>query len=44
MKNEGKSFDDVLKEAQLLGFAEANPSADIDGIDGKRKIIIDILI
>lgn len=40
MKNEGKSFDDVLKEAQLLGFAEANPSADIDGIDAKRKIII----
>lgn len=40
MKNDGRDFDDVLKEAQLLGFAEANPAADIDGIDAKRKIII----
>lgn len=40
MKDEGRDFDDVLKEAQLLGFAEANPSADIDGIDAKRKIMI----
>lgn len=40
MKNDGRDFEDVLKEAQLLGFAEANPAADIDGIDAKRKIII----
>jgi len=40
MAKEGRDFDDVLKEAQLLGFAEANPSADIDGIDAQRKIII----
>ena len=40
MKNEKRDFDDVLREAQLLGFAEANPSADIDGIDAQRKIII----
>ncbi len=40
MKSEGREFDDVLKEAQMLGFAEANPSADVDGIDAKRKIII----
>lgn len=40
MKNDGRDFDDVLREAQLLGFAEANPAADIDGIDAKRKIII----
>ncbi len=40
MKNEGREFDDVLAEAQVLGFAEKDPSADVDGIDAKRKIII----
>jgi len=40
MKNEHRAFDDVLSEAQKLGYAEKNPSADIDGIDAKRKIII----
>ena len=32
--------EEVLKEAQRLGFAEANPSADIDGYDIMRKICI----
>jgi len=36
----GKSFDDALAEAQALGYAEANPSADVDGIDTCRKICI----
>ena len=40
MKSEGMSFDDALKEAKALGYAEANPSADVDGIDAERKIII----
>lgn len=40
MKNDGREFGDVLAEAQQLGFAERDPSADIDGIDAKRKIII----
>ncbi|MBE6541458.1 MAG: homoserine dehydrogenase [Ruminococcaceae bacterium] len=40
MKDEGREFGDVLAEAQQLGFAERDPSADIDGIDAKRKIII----
>ena len=40
MKNEQRSFAEVLKEAQRLGFAEANPSADIDGYDIMRKICI----
>ena len=40
MKNEGSNFEDVLKEAQRLGYAEANPSADVDGIDAARKIAI----
>ena len=33
-------FSDVLKEAQALGYAEADPSADIDGWDIQRKLII----
>lgn len=40
MKNAGLSFADALGEAQRLGFAEKDPSADIDGIDAQRKIII----
>lgn len=40
MKNEGTSFDDALACAQKLGYAEANPSADVDGIDAARKIVI----
>ncbi len=34
------SFDAVLKEAQHLGYAEADPSADVDGYDAARKIAI----
>ncbi len=37
---EGKSFDVALSEAQAKGYAEANPSADVDGIDACRKICI----
>ena len=40
MKNEGLEFEVVLKEAQRLGYAEANPSADVDGVDAARKIAI----
>lgn len=37
---EGTSFDAALSEAQRLGYAERDPSADIDGIDSARKIAI----
>lgn len=40
MYRESKNFDDVLKLAQELGYAEANPSADIDGYDVQNKIVI----
>lgn len=40
MLYKGKSFDDALAEAKALGYAEANPSADVDGIDACRKICI----
>ena len=40
MRDAGASFDAALKEAQKLGYAEANPSADVDGIDAARKIVI----
>jgi homoserine dehydrogenase len=37
MKLEGADFDEVLKDAQKLGFAEAEPSLDIDGHDAAHK-------
>ena len=40
MTSEGKDFDDVLKTAQELGYAEADPSADIDGDDVRNKCVI----
>ena len=40
MQTEGRAFDDVLAQAQRQGYAEANPSADIDGIDAQCKICI----
>lgn len=40
MKRNGTPFDEVLRNAQKLGYAEADPSADVDGFDAARKIII----
>lgn len=40
MDAEGASFEDVLKDAQRLGYAEANPAADVEGLDAARKIVI----
>lgn len=40
MQNSTRSFDDVLSEAQRLGYAEVNPSSDIDGFDAQSKICI----
>ncbi len=40
MSKEGKSFSDVLKEAQEKGFAEADPTLDIEGLDAMHKIIL----
>ncbi|MCQ2507982.1 MAG: homoserine dehydrogenase [Dorea sp.] len=40
MFNEGAEYDAVLKEAQAKGYAEANPTADVEGHDACRKIAI----
>jgi len=40
MTDEGKAFDVVLREAQSLGFAEADPTYDINGIDVAHKLAI----
>lgn len=40
MQKEGRTFEDVLKEAQELGYAEKNPAADVEGYDACRKIAI----
>jgi len=40
MTDEGLAFDEVLKIAQDLGYAEADPTADVDGLDAAAKIAI----
>ena len=40
MDVEGSDFDEVLKEAQQKGYAEADPTADVEGHDACRKIAI----
>ena len=40
MANEGAAYADVLAEAQRLGYAEADPAADVDGLDAADKIAI----
>lgn len=40
MQTEGSSFDDVLSDAQTLGYAEADAGADVDGLDAADKISI----
>ncbi|MDD5827883.1 MAG: homoserine dehydrogenase [Lachnospira sp.] len=40
MSREGNSYEEVLKEAQELGYAERNPEADVEGYDACRKIAI----
>lgn len=40
MGSAGRSFEDVLSEAQALGYAEADPTFDIDGTDAAHKLVI----
>ncbi len=40
MRDKGRDFDDVLKEAQQLGYAESDPTFDIEGIDAAHKLTI----
>lgn len=40
MRDAGISYDEALKQAQAKGYAENNPSADVDGIDAQRKLSI----
>ena len=40
MSKDGRAYEDVLKEAQALGFAEADPTADVGGLDAARKMAI----
>lgn len=40
MSDEGASYQDVLKDAQDLGFAEADPTADVEGYDASYKLAI----
>lgn len=40
MRDKGRDFNDVLKEAQALGYAEADPTFDVEGIDAAHKLTI----
>ncbi len=40
MRDKGRDFADVLKEAQALGYAEADPTFDVEGIDAAHKLAI----
>lgn len=40
MTEQGRNFSEVLEEAQKLGYAEADPTADIEGLDAARKLAI----
>ncbi len=40
MGDKGRDFADVLKEAQALGYAEADPTFDVEGIDAAHKLVI----
>lgn len=40
MRDKGRNFDDVLAEAQALGYAEADPTFDVEGIDAAHKLTI----
>jgi len=40
MRDTGRAFDTVLDEAQALGYAEADPSFDVDGVDAAHKLAI----
>jgi len=40
MAREGRSYADVLAEAQRLGYAEADPTADVEGLDAVNKLVV----
>jgi len=40
MRDKGRAFEDVLAEAQALGYAEADPTFDVEGIDAAHKLTI----
>ena len=40
MTEKGRAFDEVLAEAQALGYAEADPTFDVEGIDAAHKLTI----
>lgn len=40
MTEQGRDFSDVLQEAQAMGFAEADPTSDVEGLDAARKLAI----
>lgn len=44
IENSGLSYEEALKEAQALGYAEADPTSDVDGLDAQRKLILALAV
>jgi len=40
MVREGRAYEDILREAQAKGYAEADPTADVEGLDAVNKLVI----
>lgn len=44
IENDSMTYDEALKEAQALGYAEADPTSDVDGWDAQRKLILGLAV
>ena len=44
IETDSMTYEDALKEAQSLGYAEADPTSDVDGLDAQRKLILGLAV
>lgn len=44
IESDSMTYDEALKEAQALGYAEADPTSDVDGLDAERKLILGLAV
>ena len=44
IETDSMTYDEALKEAQALGYAEADPTSDVDGLDAERKLILGLAV
>ncbi len=44
IETDSMTYEDALREAQVLGYAEADPTSDVDGLDAQRKLILGLAV